>query len=72
VSGPDHRPWLILSRREAEALRSAVMVGPAPSQDLMRALRQIKLQVDWIASGGQEGWGSSVGDALIRERESHA
>jgi mRNA-degrading endonuclease toxin of MazEF toxin-antitoxin module len=66
MSEADHRPWLILSKREAVALRNAVVVGPAPSQDLVRALRQITLQLEWIERG--YGHEPEVAAALERQR----
>lgn len=66
----DVRPWLILSRREAEALRAAVwkLGERVPwSADLQRAMRVIDRQLDWIHSGGAEGLRPDVSNAVIRD-----
>jgi hypothetical protein len=63
----DRRPWLILSRREAEALyRACLLSSDDTSEDLRRALHQIQVQIDWIDSGGLGQ--SSVRAALARQR----
>lgn len=50
--GPDRRPWLIISAREARALYQAVN-GQAPDnvEDLQRACSVIRRQLDWLFSG---------------------
>jgi hypothetical protein len=59
---------LILSKREAIALRNAVTLGQQPDADLVRALRQITLQLEWIERGN--GHEPSVAATLDRERAS--
>jgi hypothetical protein len=78
MSGPDHRPWLILSRREALALQRAALEGLergqhvlAPPPDLARALRMIDTQLRWI-EGSVDGDEPNVTAALLREELGHA
>ena len=76
MSGSDRRPWLILSRTEAVALQVAalaslehqgyVQVLPVA---LLKALRQVDLQVRWI-DGAADGEVPSVELALQREAAS--
>lgn len=63
----DRRPWLILSRREAEALYAACVAGDDMSEDLGRALRQIRLQIQWIEEGS-EFHRPSITNALRRQK----
>ena len=50
--GQDRRPWLILSRREVEALIEGLSEGYR-GPDLQQALRVIEAQLQWI--DGQPG-----------------
>jgi len=54
--GADRRPWLILSRTEAVALRAAVQRSQRDSEPvaLRRALEQIDLQLAYIDHGRGE------------------
>ena len=73
MSGPDRRPWIILSRTEALALQQAALaslehgrcLGPVPPV-LARALRMIDNQVRWIA-GAADGQEPSAAAASERE-----
>lgn len=65
MSEPDRRPWLILSKREAEALYNATVLSEDMDEDLVRALRQIQLQLEWIESG--HGEPPNVNKALVRD-----
>lgn len=68
----DRRPWLILSRRECEALFAACIDHAEMSEDLKRALHQIQIQIEWIDAGTrvaseQAASAQAVHDALVRE-----
>lgn len=69
--GADRRPWVILSLREAQALRVAalewlVVSGQQASDDLQRALVQVDQQQRWIA-GETDNDAPSVTHAVVRE-----
>jgi hypothetical protein len=65
----DRRPWLILSEREARALYDAVLMSDAPMHgDLLRALRMIRNQLEWIAGGATDEQ-PSIARALVRQRQ---
>lgn len=74
MSGPDRRPWLIISRAEAIALEGAALLaltsgmdlGAAPTSDLVRALRVIDSQLRYI-QGAADGVVPSVAEAVLRE-----
>lgn len=66
----DRRPWLIISKREAEALLAVARdyIDGAPlldDPDLIRAERVITLQLLYITRGAGHEMG--VMDTLIRE-----
>jgi hypothetical protein len=68
--GQDRRPWLIISKREAEAilaiLRDYIDGAPRPvDEDLMRAERVITQQLGYIS--GETAAEPSITDTLIRE-----
>lgn len=51
MPGSDRRPWLILSRREGQALLAALnRLGPL-EPDLLSAHEQLRLQLAWIEGG---------------------
>lgn len=62
----DRRPWLILSRREAEALLRPHM---APQADFERAQRVVKAQLAWLDEPNARGRENSPGAALRRDLE---
>jgi hypothetical protein len=72
-SAVDHRPWLIISRREALALQAAALrmcpgqraIHPL-SADLVRALRVIDNQLRFL-DGSLDGEAPGVAAALARE-----
>lgn len=43
------RPWVIISAREARALRDHACGGPASADDLQRALSVLGNQLGWLA-----------------------
>ena len=66
--GADRRPWLILSRREAVALRDEVLGALANAADLARALHMIDLQLGFIDDGVGEVEDLTPTAALLRDR----
>ena len=60
----DRRNWLILSRREAEALLRPHM---APQADLERAIRVVNAQLAWLDEPNARGRQNSPGDAVRRD-----
>jgi hypothetical protein len=72
MSGPvDHRPWLIISQREARALIAAGLRTVQPDPDLARAIRVLRLQLRFI-DGDDEGLRPTIRAALEREGEADA
>ena len=73
LHGSDRRPWLIISKREAEAilaiLRDYIQGAPKlEDKDLLRAERVLQQQLDYINHGyGQE---PTITNTLIREMRS--
>jgi len=72
--GSDRRPWLIISKREAQAvlpiLRDYIEAAPQMkdqrwSQDLLRAERVITAQLDYIEHGA--GAEEDITSTLLRE-----
>jgi hypothetical protein len=53
-SGTDRRPWLILSRREGQALLAAVGGLEDLTPDLRRARAQLRKQLAWINGQGED------------------
>lgn len=76
MSSGDRRPWLILSRREAIAVREALAEAPRQGPpDLQRALRIIEAQLAWIEGGSdrlEDQDRPSIAHALQRERFGYA
>jgi hypothetical protein len=73
--GYDRRPWLIISKREAEALlavaRDYLHGAPlAEAPDLRRAERVITLQLEYIIEGTRHAQG--ITEALIRDMRAPA
>ena len=68
--GQDRRPWLIISKREAEAILPILRdyIDGAPlleDEDLKRAERVLTLQLQYIRDG--RGHEPTITDTLIRE-----
>jgi len=65
--GADRRPWLILSRREAEALVEALSYVPMLTPAMISAGAQLQLQLAYIAGARFKVDPSSVEAAIERE-----
>jgi hypothetical protein len=50
----DRRPWLILSAAEGQALLEAALAQAQPSEDLCRAMRVLRNQLQWLRDGRGE------------------
>ena len=68
TDGHDRRPWLILSRREAEALYLPLITWENENTDLGRALRVIRAQLRFIRHRDDGSLKPDVKGALERER----
>lgn len=77
MTGADHRPWLILSRKEAIALQTAALrtcqcerPPKVLPEALVRALRQVDLQLRYI-EGALDGEEPTPNAAVERDMSNH-
>jgi len=67
IHGADRRPWLIISRREAEALLHAVRELESLTPEMARAAAQLRCQLAFI--GGHDGDVPTADRAVEREEQ---
>lgn len=73
MSETDRRGWLIISRREAEALLNGVDQCDRPPPDLARAVSVLERQLNWInerRGRGVQHLEPTIDAALERENAS--